>query len=281
MELETKITLQYLRARLHIMAAVSPRKAAEKAFQIFITPQSRIDKPLAPVFDKGEKLMLDFNGLRVKGYRWNHPSEKKLLILHGYESGIVNFDRYINPLVRMGYEVIGIDAPAHGKSSGKMINALDYKNFILFLNKELGPVKNFISHSFGGLGLSLALEEIKHDNSFRAVLIAPATESTTAIDQFFQLMQLPRKVRVEFNKIITEANNKPPSWYSVARAAAHIKARVLFLQDKDDPLTPYADVKPIIEKKYPNFRFIISKGMGHRRIYRDPQQVKIITDFFK
>ena len=280
MQLAKKITLQYLRSRLKLMATFSSRKAAEKAFEIFITPHSRLDKKPAAIFEKAEKLVLDFNGLRVKGYRWNHPSPKKLLILHGYESGILNFDRYIAPLVRKGYEVIGMDAPAHGKSSGKMVNAVDYKNFILFLMKELGPIKNFISHSFGGLGLSLALEETKHDKTYRAVFIAPATESTTAMNQFFKLMQLSPEVRVEFDKVITEANNKPPSWYSVARASAKIKAEVLFLQDKADPLTPYADVKPIIEKKYPNFRFVITRGLGHRKIYREPQQVKLVTDFF-
>ena len=89
MQLAKKITLQYLRSRLKLMATFSSRKAAEKAFEIFITPHSRLDKKPAAIFEKAEKLVLDFNGLRVKGYRWNHPSPKKLLILHGYESGIL------------------------------------------------------------------------------------------------------------------------------------------------------------------------------------------------
>jgi hypothetical protein len=72
---------------------------------------------------------------------------------------------------------------------------------------------------------------------------------------------------------------KPPEWYSVSRAAANIKAQVLFLQDKDDHITPLSDVKPIMDKNYPNFQFVISEGLGHRRIYRDEQSLKKIIEF--
>ena len=51
---------------------------------------------------------------------------KKFLILHGFESSAFNFDRYIKPMIKLGYEVVAMDAPAHGKSEGKTINLLDY-----------------------------------------------------------------------------------------------------------------------------------------------------------
>ena len=156
---------------------------------------------------------------------------------------------------------------------------MDYKQFILSLDKEFGPFTSFISHSFGGLALSLALEEMPHDESWKAVLIAPATESTTAIDNFFRLLRLNGDVRKEFDEIITQANNQPPSWYSVRRASEHIKAQVLVLQDKQDLLTPLSDVQPIIDKGYSNFKFVISDGLGHRDIYRDKKSLQTIVDF--
>ncbi|HVE61124.1 MAG TPA: hypothetical protein VNA26_04850, partial [Chitinophagaceae bacterium] len=61
----------------------------------------------------------EFDKYRIQGYCWNGNSEKKILILHGFESSIVNFDRYVKPLINLGYCVMGFDAPAHGKSSGK------------------------------------------------------------------------------------------------------------------------------------------------------------------
>jgi pimeloyl-ACP methyl ester carboxylesterase len=279
MTLVQKFGLKFIRTKFAVLSRLSKKKAAQKAFELFITPQSRVKKQLPASFQKAEKLHFTFEGDTILGYRFNHPSPKKVLILHGFESSIVNFHKYINPLVKKGYEILGFDAPAHGGSSGKQINAVDYKRFILHIIKTYGPVTSFITHSFGGLALSLALEEISHDESWKAVLIAPATESITAMDNFFNLLQLESEVRKEFDLFITAANNKPPEWYSVARAAEHIKAQVLFLQDKNDNLTPLSDVEAIIAKGYPNFQFIISEGLGHRRIYSDQGSIQEIIRF--
>ena len=62
--------------------------------------------------------------------------------------------------------------------------------------------------------------------------------------------------------------------------AKNIKAQVLWLQDKDDQMTPLSDVEPIINENYPNFKFIISEGLGHRRIYRDNNSHHSIIRFF-
>ncbi|HYO21806.1 MAG TPA: alpha/beta fold hydrolase [Flavisolibacter sp.] len=274
------IGVNLVRTKFKVLSKLSKKKAAEQAFDLFVTPQSRVRKAPSVIIQKAEQLTLTFEGLKTFGYRWNHKQgEKKVLILHGHESSAVNFDHYVLPLAKNGFEVVAFDAPAHGKSEGKKINAWDYKNFIIEVIKAYGPFTNFISHSFGGLALSLALEEIPHDESWKAVLIAPATESTTAINNFFRFLKLDDEVRKEFDDLITAANKRPASWYSVSRAAEHIKAQVLFLQDKQDQLTPLSDIEPIIEKGYPNFRFVISEGLGHRNIYKDKRTLQVIIDF--
>jgi len=279
MSLGQRLVIKYVRTKLGLLSTISKRKAAEKAFQLFCTPQYRNKKKLPPIFEKAEKLHFPFEGNIIRGYRWNSPADKKVMILHGFESSVINFDRYINPLVKKGYEVLAFDAPAHGRSSGKRVNVLMYKNMLHHIYKTYGPVKSFIAHSLGGLVVSQFLEEIKHDETYKLVLIAPATETQTASDNFFNFLKLDPEVRKEFDKLITKLGGKPPEWYSVSRAAPNIKAQVLFLQDKDDEMTPLSDVKPIMDKDYPNFHFIISEGLGHRRIYRDNKSFKAIMDF--
>jgi esterase/lipase len=279
MALKKQLALTFVRTKFKLLSSVSKRKAAEKAFELFCTPQIRTDKDLPSIFEKSEKIEFSFKENIVRGYRWNHPSQKKLLILHGFESSVVNFDKYIEPLIKKGYEVLAFDAPAHGRSSGKTINAVVYKEFVQHIWKNYGPIDSFITHSFGGLALCLALEEIPHSDSTKIVLIAPAAETKTAIDQFFMFLKLDNEIRKEFDKIIEEAGGQLPEWYSVLRIAPKLKGQVLFLQDKDDNMTPLSDVKPIMEKNYPNFHFIISEGLGHRRIYRDEQTRKKIIEF--
>ena len=279
MSLAKRLAVRYIRTKLALLEKISKRKAAEKAFEIFTTPPTRVKKDLPPLFKKAESLQFTFRGTRICGYRWNASKEKKVLILHGFESSAVNFEKYIQPLIKKGYEVLAFDAPAHGRSGGKIINAVDYKNFIHHILDAYGPVTNFITHSFGGLALSLALEEAPHDESWKVVFIAPATESERAMKNFFHVVKPDEEVKKEFKQLVEEANGKPLAWYSVARASANIKAQVLFLQDKLDMQTPYADVEPIIQKAYPNFRFVISEGLGHRRIYKDASTLKTIMEF--
>ena len=279
MSLKQQIVIGYIRTKFGLLSVLSKKLAAQKAFQLFCTPQYRNRKRLPPVFEKAEKLHFSFEGYEIAGYRWNHPSDKKILILHGFESSVINFDRYIKPMTKLGYEVLAFDAPAHGRSSGKHINAILYKDFVLHINKEYGPIKNYMAHSLGGLALSLALEEIKPDQSYRIVLIAPATETTTAINTFFAFLHLDQQVRREFDKIIKYISGYEPKWFSIKRVTENLNAQVLWLQDKDDNMTPLSDVLPIIERRNSNFRFVISKGLGHRRIYRDNNSFKAIMEF--
>jgi pimeloyl-ACP methyl ester carboxylesterase len=280
MQLGQRLVLKYIKTKFRILSSISKRKAAEKAFALFCTPQHRNKKRLPPVFEKAEKLQFSFVGQTVRGYKWTpQGATKKALIVHGFESSVINFDRYVKPLMQKGYEVLAFDAPAHGRSSGKTITAVIYKDLMVHIYQHYGPIDSFISHSFGGLCLSLALETLPHNEDHKLVLVAPAVETTTAIDNFFRFIELDDAVRMEFDKLIMELGGQPPEWYSLARAAQNIKAQVLFLQDKDDHMTPISDVEPIMKRKYPNFHFIITEGLGHRRIYRDNKISRSILEF--
>ena len=279
MKLAQKLGVRYIRAKFKILSSISKKKTAEKAFELFCTPQSRIRDRLPPVFDKAEIIHFDLHGFKVRGYRWNHPAEKKVLILHGFESSVINFDRYIRSFIQKGYEVLAFDAPGHGKSTGKMITAPLYKEMILEINKRYGPVQSFMAHSLGGMTLCMALEEIKHDEQSRVVLIAPATETSSAIDAFFHYLKLDGEVREEFEKMVESKGGKKSTWYSISRAVKNIKARILWFHDLEDETTPVRDTLKVKAENYPHIQFVITKGLGHSRIYRDSEVIKQTVDF--
>jgi alpha-beta hydrolase superfamily lysophospholipase len=196
-------------------------------------------------------LNFKIDGITVQGWRWNHPAERKVLILHGFESTVVNFDKYIKALVAKGYEVLAFDAPAHGRSEGIQINAPLYKRTILEINRLYGPIHSFMGHSFGGLAVCLALEEISHTSDHRLVLIAPATETTTAIDTFFNFLQLDPSIRPEFEKLIIKKGGVGSDWYSISRAMKNIRAKVLWIHDEDDDTTTVSDALKVNRKTIP------------------------------
>ncbi|MGV3658453.1 MAG: alpha/beta hydrolase [Chitinophagaceae bacterium] len=280
MRLSQRIVVKYIRTKFKLLSSLSKRKAAIKAFQLFCTPQHRNRKKLPPIFEKAEQLHFTFHGNTVRGYRWNHPADKKVLILHGFESSVINFDRYIKPLIKKGYEVLAFDAPAHGRSSGRTINILLYKELIETVIKNYGPVMSFMGHSLGGLALSIAVESMAHDESWKLAFIAPATETTTAVDTFFNFLKLDDEVKKEFANVIFELSGRQPEWFSIARAVKNIKAQIFWAHDKDDHMTPLSDVEPVIKAAPGNIQFMITEGLGHRRIYTDSKVSKAVVDFF-
>jgi len=279
MKLGQKIAINYIRAKLNILALVSKEKAAAKAFDIFCTPFRKSKKKRPPIFDKAEKLHFKLEGIDIRGYRWNHPQPKKMLIVHGFESTAYNFDRYVMPLVKKGYEVLAFDAPAHGASGGKRINLPMYIDTLKHIYFKYGPINAYLAHSFGGLATAHFLEIYEHDDQTKVVLIAPATETVTAIDSFFKFLHLNNDIRKEFDELIYQKSNKRPSEFSIKRAVHNIKASILWFHDEEDELTPLSDALKVKEENHPNIEFEISKGYGHRRIYRENKVVKRIVEF--
>lgn len=280
MKLAKKIALKILRLRFRVGSIISPAGTAKLAVRMFCTPAIKSRKELPAIFAAGVPVSFELKGLTVKGYRWNHPSPQKALILHGFNSDITNFEQFVAPLLQEGYEVMAFDAPAHGASQGRQINAMLYCDMIVSIHQLFGPVQSFIGHSLGGLALALAMEKIEHNHETKIVLIAPATESATAFDQFFNLFQIRRiRIRELFEEQIIKITGFPVSWFSITRAMDHIHARVLWIHDAGDTITPLSDTETLRNKNYPALQFVITNGLGHRRIYRDQKVIEKIAGF--
>jgi pimeloyl-ACP methyl ester carboxylesterase len=280
MKVIQKLAIGFIRIKLKLLAAFSKKKAAKKAFQLFCTPFAKPIKMIPAVFQKTEKLHFKLNGLMVQGYRWNHPQTNKILIIHGFSSASYKFSNYVEAFIDKGYEVLAFDAPAHGNSEGKTVNAVIYRSMIKKVIELYGPINRFMAHSFGCLALSLALEEIPHDEKTKIVFIAPATETSTAIDTASAMLGLNDiAVRKEIDTIIFEMSGKETSWYSMKRIMYHIKAKILWIHDEQDDTTPVSDALKVKEDNHPNIEFIITKGLGHRKIYHDAEVKKRVTGF--
>jgi len=284
MKLKQKLTISYVRAHLHILTLVSPRQAAKKAFSLFCTPRRKPGKKLPPLFDKGEKLSFHLEDHPVRGHRWRpHQASsntlKKVLIAHGFESSSRNFEQYVNAFLKKGYEVLAFDAPAHGRSGGRRITLPLYVDMIRTIHDHYGPIHSFMGHSLGGLALSLFLESITHQKTTRLVLISPPVEMVSAVDTLFQMLELDAGVRTAFDEYACRLSGRPFSWFSLRRALHGIKAEVLWLHDEDDDVTPLADTLPVKNDSHPNIRWVTTKGLGHRKIYRDGEVLRQVVDF--
>jgi pimeloyl-ACP methyl ester carboxylesterase len=283
MTLAQKVALAFIKTKFQLISAFSQKRAAQKAFDLFCTPMRRKQfKKIPAVFQKAEKLHFKEDGHTIRGYRWNKGGDKRVLIVHGFESRAYNFEHYISPLIRNNIEVLAFDAPAHGDSGSKKINALYYRNCLLRINQLYGKLDGIVAHSLGGLATALFVDVVDKGNYDRIALVAPATKSSSAVDSFFKVLQLPPTLRPHFEAIIQQLTQQPVSWFSVDRVLKHNKtANVLWIHDADDEVCPFADLAAIQAAAPPNIQFVITQGLGHKRIYKDNKVRKQIIDFMR
>ena len=280
MKLTQRLAIGYVQTKFKLLSLISKKKTAEKAFDIFGTPFLKSVRK-QPV-ENAETLQFQLNNKKVNGYRWNHPQIRKALILHGFGSAAHKFEDYAELLAEKGYEVLAFDAPAHGDSEGARTNAIEYCAMIKEVITQFGPVEGFLAHSFGGISLSLALEDMPHDEHTKVVFIAPATETTSAVDGAFNMLKIKNEtVRNEFDKIVFELSGKKLAWFSMRRAMHNINASVLWIHDEDDDITPWADALKVKEDNHPNIKFVLTKGLGHRKIYHDAGIKNKVIEFME
>lgn len=278
MKTREKLIIFSYKSLLQILSRVNTSLTARMAFRIFSTPHRKPRSVPPGLFGQSEEFDLKVNGLRINGYKWNSQAAKKVLIVHGFESRAYNFERYVGPLLKKGYGVYAMDAKGHGKSEGKSIILPEYVDMIRSLEDVFGKFHGYISHSFGGIATCLYQEQFNNPEA-RIVLIAPATETSTAIGFFCKFFGLTSKVENAIYALIKKKSGHGVSYFSVKRIAKKINNPILWIHDQGDTITPLKDTLPIQALERKNIKFLITEGLGHRKIYKDPGVIENVIDF--
>jgi pimeloyl-ACP methyl ester carboxylesterase len=282
MKLGQRLVIGYYKNKLRTLSYLSKEKAAVEAFRLFCTPYTRkITQKRPTIFTKATPKLIDFEGLAIVGYGWTptNPNGKKILILHGFSSYAYKFEHYVPLLLQMGYEVLAFDAPGHGDSEGKIVNALVYKRFICQVNEVENGIDAFIAHSFGGLALSLAMQDLPNAANKKMVLIAPATETTTALRWFYKMLQVQPDLQAAIEAYIISMAGKPISYFSVTHSLTVIDTPCLWIHDKNDLICPFSDTLQAQNNAKAQQEFFITEGLGHNKVYRDQGVMKKIGAF--
>lgn len=283
MKLAQRLLIGYYGIKIKVIGLISPRQAAKTAFRIFCTPfAGKVKHNSSQVFQKAEKLFFDLDGMTIRGYRWQpaHRNGKKILLVHGFSSAAYKFEKYVQLLLKQGFEVVAFDGPAHGHSDGKIINAYIYRNVLLKIESLYGPFHGMMGHSLGGLAASLAFEKIPDREKRKLVLVAPATETETAIQNFLSIIPVNKKTEQAFRNLIVDISGKPVSYFSVSRVVQSLVSPVLWVHDRQDTICPFKDVSPLLSLNMPHVQFLITENLGHSRVYKDNKVCGEIVSFF-
>ena len=256
-----QIVQSVLGAGLNGLSAVNQNLTGQIGFRLFCMPFSPKLRPHQEEYLTAAKdTTMKLNDKLVQTYRWGN-GQKKLLFLHGWRSNAFRWKPYIDKINLEEYTVFAFDAPAHGLSDGKILNAPLYGQAIhQFLSDQ--PVEYIVAHSIGAFATSYAIYhyDLQVD---KLILLGSPSSADDFINRFRETLQLKHGVISAIEKHFLKLYDRPPSYFDTSMFLQEITIPGLIIHDEGDDLAPIADAYKNHEA-WKNSKLIVTKDLGHR-----------------
>lgn len=267
--------LRLFQKLFEIGGRISPKLASRIAYRLWLTP-TRFKTPASEqkALRSAAIAFHHINEKDIATFTWEHtdqttdPAAKPtVLLVHGWSGRGTQMGSFVEPLIDAGYRVISFDAPAHGKSSGKQTTLYEISDAILAMQDIYGEFDSVISHSFGGPCTALAIThglKIK-----RLVSISPPATTIGLVDKFSDALHLTEKTRQNLIDRMTK-NFGSHIWeeLSMKNTVKEIDIPGLVIHDEHDIDVAWKEGQAVAHA-WNHAPFIITSGLGHRRILRD------------
>jgi pimeloyl-ACP methyl ester carboxylesterase len=262
---------------LNALSYISSNYAANKALHLFSTPRKgKLTQKNEEFLNTSTIAILKHEDLEIATYHWKGNKET-ILLAHGWESNAARWKRKIKSFIEENFNIIALDAPAHGASGSKLFNALLYAEFINVVAKKHQP-HIIIGHSVGGMASVFFQQKYQVPSIQKMVLLGAPSEFEGILKDYIKLLGYNQKIEKSLKRIIFERFGAEPTDFSTSKFAKEITADGLIIHDTHDNVIPYSDAK-LIEKELKGSKLVSTKGFGHS--LNDQSVTKTILDFIK
>lgn len=248
--------------------------------KLFSTPRNfKIPKRELGMFNSAQKKKIYCTTIQkdieVLSYGF---SDKKVLLAHGWSGRATQLFMIANHLLEQGYMVVSFDGPAHGNSTGKTTNLIEFIECVKTITEEFGPFTAGVGHSFGGLVLMNLQAKEKAFNCLVTIGTPDKVEDIFA--NFTKNLGLPltfsKKLIAYFeNKYAIKVARKATSF-----VAANVNIKTLVVHDALDGDVLVGSALHI-RKYLKKGRLYITHGLGHTKILRNKKVTEKIVTFIK
>lgn len=251
---------------MNAVAKLSPALAGDLALKLFSRPRSRMSSTHHPeVLKTAEQIQYRHSDWddAVSLFLWRGDGPT-VYLAHGWESNTSRWLPFIRALRQSGYQIIGVDAPAHGYSEGQIFNVPLYTTVLeeAFLRY---PPDFFIGHSAGGMAGIYHL--VKSDpNAFKAViLMAVPYELEDLMDTFRKIVGMNNLVFDGLKNAFDEHFGFPMSDFSIPKFVKELQLPGLVVHDREDTIAPYQGSREI-HQNWSGSKLLTTDGLGHSLI---------------
>lgn len=256
------------------LSGVRPSFWAKRAEDIFLTP-SRVPRPSSEKawFESSRKKTL---GGGIASFEWGSESGPIVALVHGWSGRGTQLAAFAAPLVERGYRVIAFDGPAHGDSVGDQTNVGEYANFLIQMQQELGEFKAVIAHSFGaGCSVFAAARGLKVE---KLVLVAGPSRYEVVVGNYLRFIGLGSRAKEYFLASLAKKVGMTAKDLNVGKIGETLHLPAMVIHDREDKEVPYVSAEEI-KNAWPHVVLVDTKGLGHRRILKDPVVIQRAAEF--
>lgn len=268
---------------IDLTALVLPALGGRLAFAVLRRPagRARAHPEEQELIGRAEQDAIDLRGTRVATYRWG-SGRSTVLLVHGWASRASRLGALVDALVGAGHTVVAFDAPGHGASGGHRTTILDYRDIVLELQRRHGSFDTVIGYSFGALSSFVALRGGLRAR--RLVVLAGVSRFEHLVTGFREQLGLHPRVDGLLRSRVEGflRGSEPDVWrrFSAdARPGEVLVERILVVHDEDDEVVGVHQAHEVAAAYGERAELVLTRGLGHRRIRRDPEVVARVLDF--
>lgn len=257
---------------------LSPRLGARVAARVFLTPRkARLPERERVWLERARPETFAVGTFQLSGHRWRESGEPVLLI-HGWEGRGSQLGGLALALAELGLQPITVDLPAHGGSVGAQTNLVEISKAIGAMVSHLGGVKGIVAHSFGAAGTTVALREPLPVG--RLVYLAPSEDFEHYPKVFSRWLGLSHHLSERMRHSVEARLGITMAELRGGLLAPRMRVPLLVIHDEDDVDVPWQDGKTYTEA-WPDSILQTTRGLGHRRILREPEVLASVAAFFQ
>lgn len=269
-----------LRSIFAFLQKLSPGIAGWAALRLFLTPaRRRIEAVDAPVIARAKRLHLRGGVHRFVAWQWGDQAPW-VVLLHGWGSHAARFGSFVAPLQAAGFSVIGIDAPAHGDSPGRLSDLTRFRDCLGEILRTHAPVHGVIGHSLGGGALLTLLSETTEHHPTRVCLVGVPSDMDYILESFSMMLALQEPAKANLQHRFHQRFGRSAREISVVAMGPHARMPVLVVHDDDDNVAPISQGLAVAGA-IPGAQLWRTQGLGHSGALRDPATIQRVIDFLK
>ncbi len=248
----------------------------EEALTLFCRPiRSPLQKREIEIAAQAEKFSVDFNDVRIAGYRWGGPPY--VLALHGWCGRALQLSGLIAPLAERGFGLIAIDHPGHGESEGDQCTALMVAAIIPMVINLFPDTKHCAGHSFGAIGACLAMSEGWRVH--RAVFFGGMTNVPLRFEEFAAAVGYDTHQTAEFlDYCESHFGRGKLSSISPTSLGPKLNALAALFHDDQDHEVDILQAHQLATT-WKSSVVHPTTGLGHYRIIRDRKVLQLAAEF--